>query len=136
MAKELTTKTSVAQIHSTSQPIDRVVPQMVGRALGTDVSNRIANLVRGGPLTLIQVRQELFQRLKSTGGRPSLSGISDRKKIPIGQDQWSQLEAIAGQAAKEGFTPSAGQVASVLISLSLESLKVASGESDATLDCN
>jgi hypothetical protein len=43
-------------------------------------------------------------------------------KIPVGDREWRQLEELAASLAEGGFTPSAGQVASVLLTLSLRSL--------------
>jgi hypothetical protein len=77
----------------------------------------------GGPLSLFQVRQELLERLQSTGGRPSLADASRRVKIPLNEKQWEELEDIASEVASPDFSPSAGQIASVLISLSLRSLR-------------
>ena len=77
----------------------------------------------GGPLSLFQVRQELLERLQSTGGRPSLLGVSRRVKIPLNDKQWEALEGIASDVASPEFSPSAGQIASVLLTLSLRSLR-------------
>ena len=82
----------------------------------------------GGPLSLFQVRQELFRRLQSTGGRPSLSETSGRKKIPLNDRQWEQLEEVASEVTSRGFSPSAGQIASVLLTLALRSLRKDKGE--------
>ena len=129
MATKLTTKTTIGTIKNTSKSVPRLDPTKVAEALGAE-SSETATLdgLGGGPLSLYQVRQELFRRLQSTGGRPSLSGTSGRKKIPLNEQQWSELEEIASEVASPGFSPSAGQIASVLLTISLRSVRKDKGE--------
>jgi hypothetical protein len=93
----------------------------VKQALGAEESG--ASLLEAlGPLTLFAVRQELANRLHSSGGRPALAGTTRRAKIPLSDAEWVQLEELAAALATPGFAPSAGQVASVLLSLSLHAV--------------
>src|SRR5207249_12014422 len=87
------------------------------------------------PLTLFALPEELVSRLQSTGGRPALAGTTRRAKIPLSDDEWVKLEELAAAIASPGFAPSAGQVASVLLSFSLHSVasQVASGSSTSLL---
>jgi hypothetical protein len=41
----------------------------------------------------------------------------------LGEYQWEELEEIAAEVSTPDFSPSAGQIASVLITLSLRSLR-------------
>ena len=75
-----------------------------------------------GPITLYALRQELLGRRQSSGGRPRIEGTSFRAKIPLGERDWQRLETLAATLSAEGFSPSAGQVGSVLLSLALRSL--------------
>lgn len=75
-----------------------------------------------GSITLYALRQELLGRRQSSGGRPGIEGTSFRAKIPLGQRDWQRLESLAATLSAEGFSPSAGQVGSVLLSLALRSL--------------
>jgi hypothetical protein len=103
-----------------------VAPAVVAEALGAEVTGLA--LGRGGsPVSSFQVRSELHNRLRSSGGRPALEGATRRVKIPLAEGQWRELEELAASFTDLGFTPSAGQVASVLISLALP---VAKGERD------
>jgi hypothetical protein len=61
--------------------------------------------------------------LTSSCGRPALEGATRRVKIPVTEEQWKALEDLAAFIKDLGFVPSAGQVASVLISLSLPAAK-------------
>lgn len=115
------------KIRDTSATLRRVDPTAVSTALGAEATGeRLADVF--GPITLAAVRDEVIGRLQSTGGRPGLSGTTRRAKIPLSDQEWEQLEQIARSMAAPGFAPSAGQVASVLLSLSLQSLATQLGE--------
>ena len=109
-------------IQDTSQVLRRLEPSQVQPALGAEETG-LAVAALGSPLALMQVRQELMERLRSTGGRPSLADVSRRVKVPLGDQQWQELEEIASEVSTAEFSPSAGQIASVLITLSLRSLR-------------
>ena len=96
----------------------RVDPAAVAEALGAEETG-LALGRGGGPVSSFQVRSELSHRLRSSGGRPALAGATRRVKIPVTEGQWRELEELAASFTDLGFVPSAGQVASVLISLSL-----------------
>src|SRR5580700_1797675 len=61
----------------------------------------------GGPLSLFAVRQELFRRLQSSGGRPGLPDADKVAKVPVSETQWKRLEELATAMAAPGFSPSA-----------------------------
>jgi hypothetical protein len=63
---------------------------------------------------LFGLRQALAERLRSTGGRPSL-GVSRRQKIPLDEADWELLCRIAELLSDEGMTPTPGQVAGELL---------------------
>lgn len=69
----------------------------------------------GGPLALFALRQDLAERLRSTGGRRSLEGTTRRQKIPIGELDWLVLEYLASHLRSEERRPTASQVASALL---------------------
>jgi hypothetical protein len=110
------------KIKDTSQALPRLDETRISSALGAEPS-KLSFSRGGGPLSMIQVRQELGRRLQSSGGRPALADTNLRTKIPLSESQWRELEEIAIEVASPGFSPSAGQVASVLISLSLHSVR-------------
>lgn len=123
MADKTRRKQSYTSIRDTSRTLPRIEASKVQAALGAEPSDLAIGEIGVGPLSLFQVREELFQRLQSTGGRPSLAGTSRRMKIPLSDRQWEELEEIATDVASPGFSPSPGQIASVLITLSLHSLQ-------------
>jgi hypothetical protein len=109
------------RIVDTGPTLRRLDPSEVAAALGaepTDVTLEGAL----SPLTLMVVRQELFRRLQSSGGRPALKGTTRRAKIPISDADWLELEKLAAAISSPGCAPTAGQVASVLLKLSLHKL--------------
>jgi hypothetical protein len=116
-----TTEPTVKHIQTSEPAVRRIDPQAVADALGAEsCSERVEG--QPGPVTLFALRQELFRRRQSSDGRPGIEGTSFRAKIPLGDQDWQRLEALATALSAEGFAPSAGQVASVLLSLALRSV--------------
>src|SRR5262249_16133937 len=108
-------------IRNTGPTLPRIEPAEVAAALGAEPTEVTLEAALS-PLTLFVVRQELFRRLQSRGGRPALSGTTRRAKIPLSDAEWSELEALASAIAAAGCAPTAGQVASVLLTLALRSV--------------
>ncbi len=122
MAKRIpTSEPTVKRLQVSDPGVRRLDPQAVADALGGEpCPERIEG--RPGPVTLYALRQELFRRRQSSGGRPGIEGTSFRAKIPLAEQDWQRLEALAESLSLQGFAPSAGQVASVLLSLALQSV--------------
>jgi hypothetical protein len=116
-----TTEATLKVIRDTGPALPRVEPARVQEALGAEPAGDGLTEVRA-PLTLFAVREELIRRLQSSGGRPGLSGVSRRAKIPLSDEEWLGLEELAAAISSPGFAPTAGQVASVLLTLSLRSV--------------
>lgn len=96
-------------------------PAEVAAALGAKPAG--VSVTGQGPLTLLAVRQELFRRLQSTGGRPGFADADKIGKVPLSAAQWKRLEELAAAVSEDGFSPSAGQVANVLIGWALGQLE-------------
>ena len=125
-----TSEVAFRPIQDTSVSLPQIDPSKVRQALGAeDSTERLAEAL--SPVTLFALREELMRRLQSSGGRPALVGTTRRAKIPLRDEEWQQLEDLASAIASPGFAPSAGQVASVLLRLSLDSVvsRIASGQS-------
>jgi hypothetical protein len=122
MTKKIkTTEATLKPIRDASPPLPRVEPVRVQEALGAEpTAEGLAEVL--APVTLFTVREELVRRLQSSGGRPGLSGVSRRAKIPLSDQEWLGLEELAAAISSPGFAPTAGQVASVLLTLSLHSV--------------
>jgi hypothetical protein len=122
------------KIRNTSPTLPKVDPALVAKALGAEpTTESLAGAL--GPITLFAVREELVRRLQSSGGRPALAGTTRRAKVPLSDEEWIKLEELAAAVASPGFAPSAGQVASVLLTLSLQSVasRVASEPATSSL---
>src|SRR5579884_74435 len=126
-----TTETTLRPIRDTSRPLRQIDPGQVQQALGAEeVPAALTEAL--APLTLFALREELVNRLQSSGGRPGLEGMTRRTKIPLSDKDWEKLEELAAAIASPGFAPSAGQVASVLLSLSLHSVASRLGSEPAS----
>jgi len=119
MAKKIVATDSPSRrIRDVGSASPRIDPGVVAGALGAeDTGIRLGRA--GSPVSSFQIRAELLERLRSSGGRPALDGATRRVKIPVTESQWKELEDLAASFTDLGFIPSAGQVASVLLSLSL-----------------
>jgi hypothetical protein len=122
MTKKIrTTEMPLRPVRDTASALRRLDPARVRHALGAEeVPAELAEAL--APLTLFVLREELVNRLQSSGGRPALVGTTRRAKIPLSDEEWAKLEELAAAFASPGFAPSAGQVASVLLSLALHSI--------------
>lgn len=109
------------KIIDTSPTLPKLDPAEVAKALGAKPGGA---KIEGapGPITLFAVRQELFRRLQSTGGRPGLPDADKVGKVPLSEKQWKRMEELAAAISEEGFAPSAGQVANVLLTWVLNQL--------------
>jgi hypothetical protein len=66
------------------------------------------------------VRQELFRRLRSTGGRPTLEGTDMKPKVPMRRSRWNKLERLARRVSSDTFHPTPAQLASVILDAAIE----------------
>lgn len=109
-------------IRDSSKTLPRINPDEIAAALGAEKMPDV-EVDASNPLSLFALRAELFRRLQSSGGRPALEGTTRRPKIPVSEQEWQELESIAAAVTQEGCSPSAGQVASVLLNLALRSIQ-------------
>jgi hypothetical protein len=117
--KNTATDRPLRRIRDPGSTLPRSDPTAVAEALVAKDAGIPLEMKRG-PVSLFHLRAELASRLQTTGGRPSLEGATRRVKIPVTDRQWQELEELAASLSSEiGFAPSAGQVASVLLSLSI-----------------
>ena len=111
----------VQKIIDTSPTRPKLDPAEVAKALGAKPTG-VKIEGAPGPVSLFALRQELFRRLTSTGGRPALPDADKVGKVPLSEKQWARLEDLAAAIAGPGFSPSAGQVANVLLTWALDQL--------------
>ena len=114
-------KPTVKRVRDVGPKMRKLDAAEVAKALGGEPTG-LKTLGSLAPISLMNVRVALFDRLQSNGGRPSLSGTTRRVKIPISDIEWAKLEAMAAEMSSEGFSPSPGQVAGVLLSNAIQSV--------------
>ncbi|MDQ2733298.1 MAG: hypothetical protein M3Y56_16740 [Armatimonadota bacterium] len=112
-------ETALEVVRDTGASLPFIEPGEVEVALGGESSIQLHEDTLA-PITLFAVREELMKRLHSSGGRPALTGTDRRAKIPLGDKEWLTLEELAAAISSPSFAPSAGQVASVLLSLCVQ----------------
>jgi hypothetical protein len=110
-------------IISTSRRARTIDKAEVAKAIGAEKVHEAVSGLRGSPPALFGLRRELQRRLRSTGGRPSLEGASRRQKIPLSDEDWKRLEKVAAASRDDEFSPTPGQVASVLLSVILQDME-------------
>jgi hypothetical protein len=101
------TEPLIRDTSKTERPLD---PAKLAAALGAEPTG--ITIEGGGPMTHLAVAIELGKR-RPRGARPT---------IPLADEQRKQLDDLAADLASNGFTPSAGQVAAALLTLSLRAL--------------
>ena len=106
-------------------PSHDVIAALGGRPLTLEAGDTRA------PVMLLAVRDALMERLRSTGGRPALSGDGSRQRVQVSESDWRRIADIADQVEVGRHKPSPAQVASVLIHLALE--RVSPGEIDRSM---
>ncbi len=106
--------TPVRPIRHTGSRMRRVDSKKVAEALGAEVIQP-ASAIKGSPLTATALRQEVFSRLTSSGGRPGLDGATIRPKVPMTPEDWTALEQLAKAFADKGVKATPSQVASAII---------------------
>jgi hypothetical protein len=114
---------ALKRIEITGRALPRIEPAEFAAALGAkpcgDRRSEHLDLISLGELG-----NELIKRLRSTGGRPSLEGATERCKVPLSPGDVAGLEQIIDAIeAKTGTRPALGQIASVILRIHLDSLK-------------
>jgi hypothetical protein len=120
----------IKTIKNTSSTQRQINPKIIANALGAEEAG-VKIDTRQGPISLFSLRQFLVNRLRSSGGRPTLVGTIKKKrnKIPLFEGDWIKLESIAQYyKEKEGINVSPGQIASILLHTDVS--KIASVLSD------
>jgi len=92
----------------------RVDPKEVAEALGAELVGRVP---AGSQITHFGLQSALYHLLRSRGGRRSLEGAGDRKKVPLLEEDWERLVRLADE-----WCASPAQIAAVMVHEVLEEL--------------
>jgi hypothetical protein len=122
-SKIKSTSKRMPAIVSTSKRYPSISKAEFAKALGAERVKDVDAVVGGSPPAIFALRQALYQRLRSTGGRPSLEGAGERKKIPLLEGDWEKLEEVAKAAKTNGVQPTPAQVASMILHRALQELR-------------
>jgi hypothetical protein len=106
-------RTTTARVRPARPHADKVDPESVREWLGADPDG--IEVGGGSPFTVAALRAALFASLTSSGGRPTLSGSSRRPKIPMSDQDWQTLDAIAVSMSRSGRAVTPPQVAAQLL---------------------
>ncbi len=96
----------------------RIMPEEIEKGLDAERVDAIPS--GGSPISAYAVRQELFRRLRSTGGRPGLDGADIKPKVPMRQSRWKKLEELVTRLETESFHPTPAQLASVILDAGID----------------
>jgi len=89
----------------------------IGKILGA--TRQFAVKTRAaGPLDLVQLREEINERLESRGGRPSDPEWDLRRVIPLKGSSWNFLREKSGE-----LQVSPGHLAAIILERGIESFK-------------
>jgi len=94
----------------------------VAAALGASRVVALPGLPSGGPLDLLQLRAEVAQRLRSSGGRPTDPNWNVQRLVPFSDAHWRQLVELAERLSTDERKVSPGQLAAILIDRALSGM--------------
>lgn len=114
-----------ARIRAKGRPEKKIASDVVAMALGMGQMKGEPLEKGGSPHIFYVMRQEIMERLESSGGRPRLRGTSIRQKIPLAVHDWSLLKQIAELLREQNVLATPGQVASELLHRSLQQIDLA-----------
>ena len=105
------------------KPVDPSRPEDVALALGASRHVALSPHSAQGPLGLVQLRSEVADRLRSSGGRPTDPTWTVRRVVPFRPSGWAELEVLAARLTSAGRAVSPAQLAAVLIERGLAELE-------------
>lgn len=114
---------TLPRVKQTGKTVARVDPKTLGKILKAEMVPA-KSVKSGSPVSMFALRQYLFENLHSSGGRPALETDTRRQKIPLSEEAWNAITALADALRAEGVTVSPGQMASAIVHQSLVQLNL------------
>lgn len=104
------------------QPKRPIDPAELAAALGANPSTQVPGNL--DPIGLAELGTQLLNRLRSSGGRPSLADAPINCRVPLSTEDLQTLETMLSNiSASIGSKPSVGQLVSVIVRQYLMVLK-------------
>jgi hypothetical protein len=108
------------KIRDTGLRAEKLAAEAVADALQAEAV--ASSDLHGSALTVYSLRDAIYRRLTSTGGRPALAGSVRRQKIPLSDQDWDELKRIAeNELGSKAISPA--QVGAMLIRLGLAQIR-------------
>lgn len=108
------------KIISTSPKHPKISHEEVAEIFGAEPCG--VRVTGNNPITLAAVRDFLHRKLRSSGGRPAIEGIEQkRNKIPMVKGDWERLSQMAAKLSQQGtIKTTPGQLVAAIIHQFLE----------------
>ena len=103
--------------------MDKEDKARIAEALGASRVVELGSSNAGGALDLLALREEVNQRLRSSGGRPTDPAWTLSRQVPFKEDSWNRLKGFAREVGTSGRRVGPAQLAALLIENSLEELE-------------
>jgi len=117
MTKRVVNTAKKSRIKSPPRQQPALSHEQVASAFGATLVGKTQD--KGNAIWMLSyIGQQLADRLRSTGGRPSLADAGPKRKIPVDDDDWRRIEEISRVYKK--VAPS--NVASILLHSALEKI--------------
>lgn len=97
-------------------------PDAIAKKLGADRTFPVKTHM-AGPLSWMQLREEVHTRLHSRGGRPSDPRWEFRRQVPFQEQTWDLLNDLAKKLKHEGVTVEPAQIAAILVEHQIDTLR-------------
>jgi hypothetical protein len=108
-------KPKVKKVRDVSTKPAIVSPQEIAAALGAEPLG--IKVPTGSPPDLhLHLFKSITEEIVSSGGRPARKGNTERKKIPLTQGEWAQLQDMADSFASYGKSISPAQLGGLIVS--------------------
>ena len=92
----------------------------LSEALGAARMVEVKQRKIAGPMDMLALRQEVGERLQSSGGRPTDPSWTVSRQVPFKEESWARLQDIASEVGALGRRVGPAQVAALLVENSLQ----------------
>lgn len=80
------------------------------------------------PLDVLALREEIGERIRSTGGRPTDPEWTIQRQVPFRPETWQQLQQMADDLRATGASASPAQLAALFIERAVKAISLEAKE--------